>query len=199
MINLKKNEGVNLSKNFGHVKRFKIEIDWDVNPAMIQPNQRFECNVGGFLLNHINGQPKCMRDENFIFYNNKIDPTGAVTHNPDDWKGGTDIMFLDQDLLSQRNPGVDEFSTIAEIYEAADRGQDFGHVNHCRVTISDADTDTPICNFKLTEDDGNCTAVQLGSFIRKDNDWHFEAVGKGYKKGWEDFCKAYGLDVGQSE
>jgi tellurium resistance protein TerD len=199
MINLKKNEGVNLSKNFGHVSRFKIELDWDVNPAAVRSSDRFELNVGGFLLTHATGKPMCMRDEDFIFYGNRSDPTGSVLHNPDDWKGGTDIMFYDQDKLSAKTDTVDELSVIAEIYEASERGQDFGHVNHARVTISDADTGVAIANFKLTEDDGDSTAVQMGSFVRKGNDWHFEAVGKGYRKGWASFVTAYGLQVGSDE
>jgi tellurium resistance protein TerD len=72
-------------------------------------------------------------------------------------------------------------------------------VNHARVTISDADTNTAIADFKLTEDDGNSTAVQMGSFLRKGNDWHFEAVGRGYQKGWASFVQAYGLQVGSEE
>ncbi len=199
MINLKKGEGVNLSKNFGHVAKFKIELDWDVNAAATNRTDQFELNVGGFLLNHVDGKPQCMRDENFVFYGQRADPTGSVTHNPDNYRGGTDIMMLDLDKLTTANPGIDEVSTIAEIYEASTRRQDFGHVNHARVTISDAETSQAIANFKLTEDDGNCTAVQMGSFVRKDRDWHFEAVGKGYQKGWASFVTAYGLEVGEEE
>lgn len=199
MINLKKGEGVNLSKNFGHVRRFLIEIDWDVNTAAYKREDQFELNVGGFLLNHVDGKPMCMRDENFIFYGNRIDPTGSVTHAPDNFRSGTDIMIFDQDKLSAASGSIDEFSVIAEIYEALARGQDFGHVNHARVTISDADTKQGIANFKLTEDDGDSTAVQMGSFVRKGDDWHFEAVGKGYKKGWASFVTAYGLQVGEDE
>jgi tellurium resistance protein TerD len=199
VINLKKGEGVNLTKNFGHISKYKIELDWDVNPAARNRNEQFELNVGGFLLNHIDGKPIATRDENFVFYGNRSDPTGSVTHNPDNWKGGTDIMFLDLDKLFSANNGIDEVSTIAEIYEGIDRRQDFGHVNHARVTISDASTGQAVANFMLTEDDGNCTAVQMGSFVRKDNDWHFEAVGKGYTKGWASFVRAYGLEVSQDE
>jgi tellurium resistance protein TerD len=199
LINLKKNEGINLSKQAGHVTNWKIELDWDVNTAARSRSDQFELNVGGFLLNHVGGKPICARDENFIFYGNRADPTGSVMHNPDNYKGGTDIMFLNLDKLSTKNDGIDELSVIAEIYEAADRRQDFGHVNHARVTISDGDTGESIADFKLTEDDGNSTAVQMGSFVRKGNDWHFETVGKGYSKGWASFVVAYGLEVGSDE
>jgi tellurium resistance protein TerD len=197
-INLKKGEGVNLTKNFGHVSQFKIELDWDVNPAARSRDEAFELNVGGFLLNLIDEKPRATRDENFVFYGNRADPVGALVHNPDNWRGGTDIMFFYPDKLSN-NPGIVEVSVIAEIYEGLDRRQDFGHVNHARVTISDAATGQAIANFKLTEDDANSTAVQMGSFVRKDNDWHFEAVGKGYQKGWASFVEAYGLSVSQGE
>jgi len=193
-INLKKGEGVNLSKNFGHVAKFKIEADWDAKPG-----KRVEINIGAFILHNVGGKSQAIRDENFVFYNNRTDPTGSVLKEKDNWQNGTDIMHYFADQHAGLKTGAVEVSVITEIYEAAERNQDFGHVDHCRVTVSDEDTGQVICNFKLTEDDSDSTAVQMGSFVIKEGDLHFEAVGKGYRKGWESFVRVYGLDVGQAE
>jgi tellurium resistance protein TerD len=199
MIQLQKGSKINLSKDHGHVRRFTLDTKWDVNPAAQSRLQQFEINVSAFLLVHQNGKAMAMRDEDFVFYNNRQDPTGAVTHNPDDWVDGDDAMTIDLDVLSSKNKRVDEISLIVEIYEGLKRGQNFGHINHTTAHIFDADTNEKIAEFKLTEDDADFTAVQMGSFVREKDDWHFHAVGKGYNKGLAAFLSAYGLQAADEE
>jgi tellurium resistance protein TerD len=199
VINLKKGQGINLSKDHGHVRRFVVDTKWDVNAAAVSRTQQFEINVSAFLLEHRNGKPICTDEADFVFYNNLVDPTGSVTHKPDDWKDGDDAMVLDLDVLSAKNSRIDEVSLIVEIYEGLLRKQNFGHINHTTAVIIDADSNTPIAQFRLTEDDAEYTAVQMGSFVREAGDWHFKAVGTGYLKGLAPFVEAYGLSVGQDE
>ncbi|MCX4161759.1 MULTISPECIES: TerD family protein [Paraburkholderia] len=199
MINLQKNQGINLSKDHAHVRRFLVDTKWDVNAAAQSRLDQFEVNVSAFLLNHKTGKPLAARDEDFVFYNNRQDPTGAVVHRPDDWQDGDDAMTLDLDILAAQNPGVDEVSLIVEIYEGLKRRQNFGHINHTTAVINDADTKTPIAQFRLTEDDATYTAVQMGSFVRENGDWHFKAIGTGYNKGLAAFLSAYGLQAADEE
>jgi len=194
VINLQKNQGINLSKDHKHVRRFLVDTKWDVNTAAQSRLEQFEVNVSAFLLNHKTGAPLAARDEDFVFYNNRQDPTGAVVHSPDDWQDGDDL-----DILAAKNPAVDEVSLIVEIYEGLKRQQNFGHINHTTAVIIDADTKTPIAQFRLTEDDGQYTAVQMGSFVHENGDWHFKAVGKGYNKGLAAFLTAYGLQAADEE
>ena len=197
MINLKKGEGINLSKAHPHTTRFIADLSWDPSPVA---TQRVEMEIVCFLLTQQDDDTrKCAADEDFVFYNNLKDPTGSVLHNPDDWQHGDDTLRLDLGKLSQRNPDITEISVIAEIYEGIDRRQDFGHVNHATVKIIDADSKTDLAQFRLTEEDAQYTAVQLGSFVNEGGEWHFKTVGKGYLKGLEAFVIAYGLQVGTPE
>ncbi len=200
MINLKKGEGVNLSKpEYAHISKYLIEVDWDVNTSARSRSEQFEINVGGFILANVGGKPQAKTETDFVFYGNAADANNILVHNPDNWRGGTDIMHLDTDALISRRKDAMEVSVWAEIYEGLVRGQDFGHVNHVTVTISDEATGQKVANFRLTEDDADSTIVQLGSFVVKNGDLHFEAVGKGYRKGWADPVVAYGLQVGEAE
>jgi tellurium resistance protein TerD len=197
MINLKKGEGINLSKAHPSTTKFVADLSWDPSPAA---TQRVEMEIVSFLLTQQgDGSRKCAAEGDFVFYNNLKDPTGSVTHNPDDWQHGDDTLLLDLAKLSQRNPDILEVSVIAEIYEGLERRQDFGHVNHATVKIIDADSNVPLAQFRLTEEDAAYTAVQLGSFVSENGEWHFKAVGKGYNKGLEAFVIAYGLQVGVPE
>jgi tellurium resistance protein TerD len=199
MINLKKGQGINLSKDHAHVRRIIVDTKWDVNAAAQSRLDQFEVNVSAFVLEHQNGKPVCTDEKDFVFYNNPRDPSGAVTHKPDDWKDGDDALLIDLDVLSQSNSRIDEISLITEIYEGIPRKQNFGHINHTTAVILDADTNTPIAQFRLTEDDAEFTAVQMGSFVKENGDWHFKAVGTGYLKGLAPFVEFYGLSVGVEE
>jgi tellurium resistance protein TerD len=199
VIQLKKGSKINLSKDHSHIRRFTVDTKWDVNAAAQSRLEQFEVNVSAFLLVHQNGKPVAMRDEDFVFYNNRQDPTGAVTHNPDDWRDGDDAMTVDLDTLAAQNQRVDEISLIVEIYEGLKRNQNFGHINHTTAQIFDADTNEKIAEFRLTEDDADFTAVQMGSFVRENGDWHFHAVGKGYSKGLAAFLNVYGLEASDEE
>jgi tellurium resistance protein TerD len=199
MIKLQKGGSINLSKDHAHVRRFVVDTKWDVNTAAQNRLDQFEINVSAFLLNHKTGKPMAARDEDFVFYNNRQDPSGAVTHNPDDWQDGDDAMTIDLDVLSTQNKAVDEISLIVEIYEGIKRQQNFGHINHTTATIIDAKTNVRIAEFRLTEDDADFTAVQMGSYVLDNGDWHFKAIGAGFKKGLASFLTAYGLQAADEE
>lgn len=197
-IHMHKDEGINLSKDHG-LRKVDIELTFDVDPT--HPVKRHEMDVGimGFELTHASGKPQAPQDESFVFYGNLRSPNGAVTHEKDGGSIGDDIMHIDFDLLDSSTQGLDEVSVIAEIYEGLKRGHSFGQFAHCTVHIVDPDSKAVIADFRLTEDDSTATAVQLGSFVKKDGHWHFETVGVGYQKGIADFLNVYGLQAADEE
>jgi tellurium resistance protein TerD len=198
-IQLHKGQGINLSKDHGHVRNILVDVSWDVNTRAVTREDRFELGVSAFLLVHQNGKPVAEEDGDFVFYNNLSDPTGSVKHEKDNPLSGRDAMLIDLDTLFTANNRIDEISIIAEIYEGQKRRQDFGHVNHATAEIIDKDTGEKIAFFKLTEDDSGSTAVQMGSFVRENGDWHFKAVGTGYNKGLAAFLNVYGLVANDEE
>lgn len=204
-IQLHKGQGINLSKDHGHVRRVLVDVTWDAD-ANASRESRFELGVCAFLLVHEQGRPivdtsmpESEREKEFVFYNNLSDPTGSVKHSKDNPLTGRDEMIIDLDLLTSKNQRLDEISILAEIYEGLKRRQDFGHAKNARAEIIDADTKEVIAFFKLTEEDAAFTACQMGSFVKENGDWHFKAVGKGYNKGLADFLAVYGLTAGDEE
>lgn len=200
MINLQKGQGINLSKDHG-VGRAIIEVTWDPNPDKTTDRKhQFEVNTVAFELTRKDGgKPFAPQDGCFVFYNNLNAPDGGVQHSPDDWQGGDDKMLIDFRALDKSALGIDEVSCIVEIYEGLTRSQHFGQIGHCTARILDADSKSPVAQFRLTEEDSNATAVQMGSFVKEGGHWHFKAVGAGYQKGLADFLHVYGLQEASPE
>lgn len=197
-IQLSKGQGINLSKDHG-LSHVVLEVTFDVDPSHPVKKHEMDVNVCAFELSHASGKALAPQDESFVFYNNMRSPNGAVTHDKDGGSIGDDKMHVDLALLDASPSNLDEVSIIAEIYEGLTRGHHFGQFQHCTAHIVNPDNNEVIAEFKLTEDDSNATAVQLGSLVKKDGHWHFEAVGVGYQKGLADFLAVYGLAAADTE
>jgi tellurium resistance protein TerD len=197
-IQLKKGSGINLSKDHG-LTRAVLEVTFDVDPTHPVKTHDMDVNVCAFEVTHASGKAVAPQDECFVFYNNLKSPDGAVTHEKDGGSVGDDKMMLDFGLLDKSSLGIDEVSCIVEIYEGLARGHHFGQFSHCTAHIVNPDNGEVIAEFKLTDDDSNATAVQMGSFVKEDGHWHFKAVGAGYQKGLADFLHVYGLTEGDAE
>lgn len=197
-IQLSKGQGINLSKDHG-LTHALVKVTWDLDPAHPVQRHEMDMNVAAFELTHASGKAVAPDEKAFVFYNNADSFTGAIHHDPDGANKGDDEMHIDFAKLLANPHGVDEISCIVEIYEGLKRGHHFGQFKHCTAHIINPDSNETIAEFKLTDDDSNATAVQMGSFIIKDGHVHFEAVGTGYQKGLADFLAVYGLAAADEE
>jgi len=197
-IQLKKGDGINLSKDHG-LTRALLEVTFDLDPSHPVKKHEMDVNVCAFELTHKDGKAVAPQDECFVFYNNLRGATGAVIHEPDGGSIGDDKLDIDFAALDRNTLGIDEISCIVEIYEGLQRGHHFGQFSHCTAHIINPDTKEVIAEFKLTEEDSNATAVQMGSFVKENGHWHFKAVGAGYQKGLADFLHVYGLQEAEPE
>lgn len=197
-IQLAKGQGINLTKDHGLTSAV-IEVSFDVHPTHSARAHEYEANVCAFELAHTGGKAVAPQDECFIFYNNLMAPDGGVVHDKDGGAIGDDKMTIDFGKLDASRLGIDEVSCIAEIYEGLKRGHNFGQFSHCTAHIVNPDSSEVIAEFRLTDEDSNATAVQMGSFVKEDGHWHFKAIGAGYQKGLADFLHAYGLQEASPE
>lgn len=198
-IQLKKGEGINLSKDHG-LKKVIIEVTYDLDPTHNIKKHDFDVNVCGFEVSHdATGKAGCKQDECFVFYGNTRSATGAVTHDKDGGSIGDDKMTVDLDALDKNTLGVDEVSLFVEIYEGLKRQHRFGQLQHCTAHIINPDTQEVISEFKLSDEDGNYTAVQMGSLVKDSGNWHFKAIGAPFNKGLEDILEVYGLQAADEE
>lgn len=183
-VDLKKEDGSNLIHAIAG-------MSWDIN--RYDGGFDFDLDVCAFLLG-ADGKVRTERD--FIFYKNPDDEAGCVHHMGDNRTGAGDgddeQIMID---LSKVPEDVVKIDITCTIYDAAARKQNFGMVENAMIKIYDADTNTALFTFDLTEEGSNNTAIVVGSFYKYNGKWKFNPIGNGFQQGLDALCHNYGLET----
>lgn len=125
-INLSKGQRVSLDKG---VRLALVGLGWDTN--RYDGSADFDLDASAFLLG-ANG--KVRSDDDFIFYGNLQSKDGSVMHTGDNLTGEGDgddeTLFID---FSKVPADVQKIAITVTIYEAQERGQNFGQVSNAYV------------------------------------------------------------------
>lgn len=176
MLNLKKNDILNLSKTNPGLKNIRVCAGWDVaKKSFFSFKADYDLDLMAILLNE-NGH---IEDKKSLIYFGNLKAMGIYLHG---------------DNLTGKGDGDDEMISVAldkipkecskiifavTIYEGKTRGQSFAKVENAFVRIVDEDNnDKEICRYDLTESGGSNTAIIFAELIRENNEWNFKAVGK---------------------
>ena len=192
-INLTKGQKVSLNKG---VKLALVGLGWDTNRYTGAAD--FDLDACAFMLG-ANG--KVRKDEDFIFYGNLQSPDGAVVHTGDSLSGGSggddETLFIDFTKVPE---DVQKIVITVTIYEAQERGQNFGQVSNAYVRVArrSSEEDTvgiEELRYDLGEEFSIETALVVCEIYRSGATWRFNAVGAGYQGGLYALCKAYGVNM----
>ena len=192
-VNLQKGQRVSLDKG---IRLALIGLGWETN--RYDGTADFDLDASAFLLG-ANG--KVRKDDDFIFYGNLQDESGAVQHTGDnrtgDGEGDDEVIYID---FTKVPADVQKIAITVTIYEAAERGQNFGQVENAYVRVArrSGENDTvgiEELRYDLGEDFSIETALVVCEIYRSGSDWKFNAVGAGYQGGLYALCKAYGVNV----
>lgn len=192
-INLSKGQRVSLDKG---VKLALVGLGWDTN--RYDGRADFDLDACAFMLG-ANG--KVRKDEDFIFYGNLQSEDGSVVHTGDSLVGGSggddETLFID---FTKVPADVEKIVITVTIYEAQERGQNFGQVSNAYVRVArrSSESDTvgiEELRYDLGEDFSIETALVVCEIYRSGATWKFNAVGAGYQGGLYALCKAYGVNV----
>ena len=137
---------------------------------------------------------KALSDENYVFYNALVSPTGAVRHLGDDRDGAgggdAESLVVDLSLLPFSAQSV---VFIVSIDDAAARGQSFGLVDNAFIRVVNAADSRELARFDLTLGAASDTAMVFGELCFDEGDWKFRAMGKGYSDGLVSVFVEYGI------
>jgi len=189
MINLQKGQKIDLTKGHPSLKRVIVALGWSPQTKV---GEQFDLDASVFMANS-NG--KCMKDEDFIFYNNLKHSSEAVIHSGDDRTGDSegDDEIITVDFSKMPN-NIEELDFIVTIHDAHSRSQNFGQVNDAYVRVLDPEQNNiQLLKFDLGEDFSVETAVSVCKIYRKDGEWKFSAEGVGYAHGLDGFVRDHGL------
>lgn len=190
-VSLRKGERVSLAKVSPGLKKVRIGLGWDTNKY--DGGYDFDLDAAAFLTG-ANG--KVTTETDFVFYNNKLHPSGAVEHMGDnrtgDGEGDDEEIVIDLEKVPQNITGI---SFTVTIHEADVRNQNFGMVSNAYIRIIDEVNNSEVARFDLGEDYSCQTAVVVAELYRKDGEWRFKAIGDGFSGGLAALCANFGIDA----
>ena len=127
-INLQKGQRISLEKS---MRMALVGLGWDTNKY--DGGFDFDLDASAFLLG-ANG--KCIKDEDFVFYNNLSGRDGAVVHQGDnltgEGEGDDEVIIID---FAKLPPEIEKIAICVTIHDAANRRQNFGQVSRARINL----------------------------------------------------------------
>ena len=191
-INLQKGQRVNLDST---LKMALVGLGWDTN--RYDGGYDFDLDASAFLLG-ANG--KCLRDEDFVFYNNLNGRDGAVVHQGDnltgEGEGDDEVIIIDFSKIPEE---IQKVAVCVTIHEAALRRQNFGQVSNAYIRVAKIQDENDMqgvdqIRFDLEEEFSVETALVVCEIYRYNGAWKFNAVASGFQGGLEALVRNYGLN-----
>lgn len=179
-VNLQKGQKVELKKdNGGTLHKVMVGLGWDeverphgffsLKPADI------DCDATAFLC--VNG--KLTSNDDVVYYGNLKHSSEAVKHMGDNLTGAGDgddeQIFVNLDALPSK---YDKIAFVVNIYNAAERKQDFGLIKNAFIRICDGENDRELCKYNLSESYSGMTAMIFGEIYKHNDACKFSAIGQ---------------------
>lgn len=190
-ISLQKGQKVSITKGNPGLTKVVVGLGWDVN--QFDTGGDFDLDTAAFLLADTG---KVSRSEDFVFFGNLKHPSGCAEHLGDNLTGageGDDEQIrIDLSLVPEN---ISKITFTVTIYEAEQRRQNFGQVNHAFIRIFNEVNGEELLRYDLGEDFSIETAAVFGELYKNNGEWKFNAIGSGYQGGLAAICANYGVDV----
>ena len=172
ILNLQKNEILDLTKRNPGLKKVTLGAGWDISNGGLD----FDIDIAAFLLDANN---KFNTVSNVIFFNNKQGQGIALSgdNRTGAGEGDDETILID---LENINPSIQKIVFVVTIHEAQARRQTFGMVNNSYVRLLDAkNNERELCRFNLKEDGSTVTSVLFAELYKDGYEWYFKAIGDG--------------------
>ena len=190
-VSLAKGGNVSLTKAVPDLTAVSVGLGWDVRATT---GADFDLDASALLLGP---GGKVLSDQHFVFFNNLRSPDGSVEHTGDnltgEGEGDDEVINVD---LTRVPAECDRIVFPVSIYDADNRGQNFGQVRNAFIRIVNQVNGAELARFDLTEDASTETAMVFGELYRHNGDWKFRAVGQGYASGLAGIAMDFGVNVG---
>lgn len=190
-LSLEKGQKISLTKDNEGLKKVLFGLGWDTNKYDGEEN--FDLDVQAYLLG---SDGKVTGEQDFIFYNQRRHPSGAVTCSEDnrtgEGQGDDETIKVDLSLIPDN---IVKIAFSVSIDKAEERLQNFGMVSNSYIRAVNEDTGKEIFKYELDEDFSLETALVVGELYKRGNEWKFNAIGSGFQGGLKAVANNFGLDV----
>ncbi len=120
--------------------------------------------------------------DDVVYFGNLRHKSDAVRHMGDnltgEGEGDDEQIFVD---LGSLPPDCDKIIFVVNIYQAVKRNQNFGMIKNAFIRIVDADNNSELCRYSLSENYDGMTAMVFGELYLRNGQWKFNAIGQGTK------------------
>lgn len=173
ILNLRKNDVLNLSKVSANLSKIRVAAGWDVNNGL---GADYDLDLCAFLLDKNNRPVKGI--VNPVYYGNM--KSRGIRLDGDNLTGEGDGD--DENIyvtLSALPTSVERIIFNVVIYKASSRRQFFSKVKNAYVRIVDeANGGKELCRFNLSDDGGQASAVVFSELYKENGTWNFRAIGE---------------------
>lgn len=194
-ISLKKGQKVSLTKGNPSLKRIMVGLGWMANNSY--SGYDFDLDASVLMCGE---NDRCVDVSDFVYFGNLQHPSGSVVHMGDNLVGSHDYeqkddeqIMVDLSLIPQN---IKKLVFIVTIYQAEQRGQNFGQVSNAFIRLVDQNINKELIRYDLTEEFYDETAVVVGEIYRYKNEWKFNAMGSGFNGGISELLSRYGIVFG---
>lgn len=190
-VKLGKKQKVSLRKE-SDLQRVRLELKWSA-PGV----RNFDVDASAFICNIINGKPKALGEEYFVFYGNETDPQKSVVTGGDVKEEGDDDGENITVDLSRVSSKAEEIVFVLSIHKAASRRQSFGLLKGGAVVLVNDDTNEELAIFEFGKGVYNDeTIIHVASLVRDKDGWDFVPYGDGRAgKDLGDIVTEFGLEI----
>ena len=173
VLNLKKNDVLDLTKAAPALKNVILGAGWDV----AETGPSFDLDIAAFLLN---AQGRVANPATDVVFFNQMNQKG-IRLEGDNLTGAGEGDDERIDIsLDQIDPSIQRIVFFVTIFEADKKHQTFGMVNNSYVRLLDADNnEAELCRFELKENVSTSTAITFAELYKGDHGWNFKAIGDG--------------------
>jgi tellurium resistance protein TerD len=189
-ISLQKGGNISLTKTEPGLEKVIVGLGWD---ARMTDGSPFDLDASIFL---VTASGKVRSDYDFIFYNNRKSQDGSVEHLGDNvtgvGEGDDEVIRIDLVNVPQE---ITRLIFAVSIYEAEARKQNFGMVSSAYMRVLNNATRSEISRYDLSEDASLETSMIIGEVYRHNTEWKFKAVGQGFRGGFPELIRSFGVNV----
>lgn len=184
-VNLEKGQKIDLTKGNAGLDVVCVALGWDVNKAN---GKDFDLDAFIIALDDTNKSIS-----NGVCYYGAKDVLGSsIVHSGDNLTGAGDGDDETIKVTFSKLPANCSKLIIAtNIYQAKDRGQNFGQVRNAFVRVYNASTKEEYLRYDLGEDYSTFQGVVFGELYKHNGEWKFGALSNGFNGTINDCLAMY--------
>ena len=176
ILNLQKNDILNLTKKDPSLDNIELGAGWDVvKKGFFSFGQKdFDLDLVALLLD---SNDRLISKESLIYYGN-MKQQGITLHGDNRTGAGDGDDEKISVSLSSLSLSCNKVVFAVTIYEAMSRKQSFSQVKNAYIRLTDkAQGGKEICRFNLSESDDDKTSLIFAELYRENGSWQFKAIG----------------------